>query len=45
MRKSGVDDPYDLPERAEIVIDTRDLASELVAHRILVKPESLGHLR
>jgi len=42
---TGVDDPYEVPERAEVVIDTRDLAPELAAHRILVKLESLGYIR
>ncbi len=35
----------EVPERAEVVIDTRDLAPELAAHRILVKLESLGYIR
>jgi sulfate adenylyltransferase len=42
---TGVDDPYEVPERAEVVIDTQDLAPELAAHRILVKLESLGYIR
>jgi sulfate adenylyltransferase len=42
---TGVDDPYEVPERAEVVIDTRDLPAELAAHRILVKLESLGYIR
>jgi len=42
---TGIDDPYEVPERAEVVIDTRDLAPELAAHRILVKLESLGYIR
>ncbi|MHA1152305.1 MAG: bifunctional sulfate adenylyltransferase/adenylylsulfate kinase [Alphaproteobacteria bacterium] len=42
---TGVDDPYEVPERAEVAIDTRDLTPELAAHRILVKLESLGYIR
>jgi len=42
---TGVDDPYEVPERAEVVIDTQDLSAELAAHRILVKLESLGYIR
>ncbi len=42
---TGIDDPYEVPERAEVVIDTRDLSAELAAHRILVKLESLGYIR
>jgi sulfate adenylyltransferase len=42
---TGVDDPYEVPERAAIVIDTQDLSAELAAHRILVKLESLGYVR
>ena len=42
---TGVDDPYEVPERAAVVIDTQDLSPELAAHRILVKLESLGYAR
>ena len=42
---TGVDAPYEVPERAEVVIDTQDLSAELAAHRILVKLESLGYIR
>ena len=42
---TGVDDPYEVPARAEVVIDTQDLSAELAAHRILVKLESLGYIR
>jgi sulfate adenylyltransferase len=42
---TGVDDPYEVPERAEVVIDTQDLSAELAAHRILVKLENLGYIR
>ena len=42
---TGVDAPYEVPERAEVVIDTQDLSAELAAHRILVKLENLGYIR
>ncbi|MEM7226410.1 MAG: bifunctional sulfate adenylyltransferase/adenylylsulfate kinase [Pseudomonadota bacterium] len=42
---TGIDDPYEEPERAEIVLDTEQLSPELAAHRILVKLESLGFIR
>jgi sulfate adenylyltransferase len=42
---TGISDPYEEPERAELTIDTRGLTPELAAHRILVKLESLGFIR
>ncbi len=42
---TGISDPYEEPENPEIRIDTRSLSPELVAHRILVKLESLGYVR
>lgn len=42
---TGIDDPYEVPETAEITIDTQSLSAELAAHRILVKLESLGYVR
>lgn len=42
---TGIDDPYEEPENAEVVIDTQALTPELAAHRILVKLESLGFIR
>ncbi len=42
---TGVDDPYEIPENAEIVIDTKDLSPDLAAHRILITLEKLGYLR
>jgi sulfate adenylyltransferase len=42
---TGIDDPYEEPEKAEVVIDTLNLSPELAAHRILVKLESLGFVR
>ena len=42
---TGIDDPYEEPERAEIVIDTEALSPELAAHRILLTLENLGFIR
>ncbi len=42
---TGIDDPYEEPENAEIVIHTETLSPDLAAHRILVKLESLGFQR
>ena len=42
---TGIDDPYEAPENAEIVIDTEKLSPELAAHQILVKLESLGYIK
>jgi len=42
---TGIDDPYEVPENAEMVVDTQELSPELAAHRILVKLESLGFIR
>jgi len=42
---TGIDDPYEVPERAEIVIDTADLSPDLAAHRILITLEKLGYIR
>ena len=42
---TGIDDPYETPENAEIEIDTSGVSPELAAHRILIKMESLGLIR
>jgi sulfate adenylyltransferase len=42
---TGISDPYEAPEKAEIVIDTREVSPDQAAHRILVKLESLGYIR
>ncbi|MEE8340270.1 MAG: adenylyl-sulfate kinase, partial [Xanthomonadales bacterium] len=42
---TGIDDPYEVPERAEIVLDTADLSPDLAAHRILITLEKLGYIR
>jgi sulfate adenylyltransferase len=42
---TGISDPYEEPEKAEITIDTRDLSPDHAAHRIVVKLESMGYIR
>ncbi|MEO1202170.1 MAG: bifunctional sulfate adenylyltransferase/adenylylsulfate kinase [Pseudomonadota bacterium] len=42
---TGISDPYEVPENAEMVIDTVDITPDLAAHRILVKLEALGFIR
>jgi len=42
---TGIDDPYEAPEKAEIVMDTLDLSPDLAAHRILITLEKLGYIR
>jgi sulfate adenylyltransferase len=42
---TGIDDPYETPENPELVIDTTDVTPDMLAHRIIVKLESLGFIR
>jgi sulfate adenylyltransferase len=42
---TGISDPYEVPENAEMVIDTVDITPDLAAHRILVKLKSMGFIR
>jgi sulfate adenylyltransferase len=42
---TGIDDPYEEPENAEIVLDTAELSPDLAAHRILLTLEKHGYLR
>jgi sulfate adenylyltransferase len=42
---TGIDDPYEEPENAEVVIHTETLSPDMAAQRILVKLEALGFLR
>jgi sulfate adenylyltransferase len=42
---TGISDPYEVPEHAEMVIDTQELSADLAAHRIIIKLESLGYIR
>jgi sulfate adenylyltransferase len=42
---TGISDPYETPENAEMVIDTVGITPDLAAHRILVKLEAMGFIR
>jgi sulfate adenylyltransferase len=42
---TGISDPYQTPENAEMVIDTVDITPDLAAHRILVKLEAMGFIK
>ena len=42
---TGIDDPYEPPEKPDIEIDTADIRPDLAAHRVFVKLESLGFIR
>jgi sulfate adenylyltransferase len=42
---TGISDPYETPENAEMVIDTVGISPDLAAHRILVKLESMGFIK
>ena len=42
---TGIDDPYEVPENPEMSVDTTDVTPDMLAHRILVKLESLGFIR
>jgi sulfate adenylyltransferase len=42
---TGIDDPYEAPENAEVVIDTSELSPDLAAHRILLTLEKHGYVR
>jgi sulfate adenylyltransferase len=42
---TGISDPYEAPEQPEMRIDTSELTPDLVAHRILVKLESMGFIK
>jgi len=42
---TGIDDPYEDPTDAEIVLDTENLSPDLAAHRILITLEKLGYIR
>jgi sulfate adenylyltransferase len=42
---TGISDPYEVPEKPEMTIDTSELSPDAVAHRIIVKLESLGFIK
>jgi 3'-phosphoadenosine 5'-phosphosulfate synthase len=39
---TGIDDPYEAPERAEVVVDTAKESTEESLHKIVAKLEALG---
>ena len=41
---TGIDDPYETPNKAELVLDTADMSPDEAAHKILLKLESMGLL-
>ena len=45
MNFTGIDDPYEAPENAEIVIDTEKMKPEVAAEKILTYLEERGYLR
>ncbi len=42
---TGISDPYEVPENPELRIDTQGITPDMVAHRILVKLESMGFIK
>jgi sulfate adenylyltransferase len=42
---TGISDPYEVPEKPEMSIDTAELTPDLAAHRVIVKLESLGFIK
>jgi sulfate adenylyltransferase len=41
---TGIDDPYEVPEHPELVLDTATMNRDEAAQRVLVKLQSLGYL-
>ncbi|MAV46321.1 MAG: bifunctional sulfate adenylyltransferase/adenylylsulfate kinase [Alphaproteobacteria bacterium TMED89] len=41
---TGIDDPYEMPKNAELVLDTAEMSPDEAAHKILLKLESMGLL-
>lgn len=39
---TGIDDPYEVPEAAEVVIDTEQLSPDEAAQKIILKLEAMG---
>ena len=42
---TGIDDPYEAPTDAELVINTAELSADLAAHRVLITLEKLGYIK
>ncbi len=41
---TGIDDPYEIPENPEMLIQTEECSPDEAAHRVLLKLESLGFI-
>jgi len=42
---TGIDDPYEVPENPEMVIQTETCSPDEAAHRVLLKLESMGYIQ
>lgn len=42
---TGIDDPYEVPQHPEVVLDTSDISPDECAHRLLLKLENLGFIK
>ena len=42
---TGIDDPYEAPDNAELDINTAELSADLAAHRVLITLEKLGYIK
>ena len=42
---TGIDDPYEVPEKPEMRLDTSEWTPDMSAHNIIVKLEALGFIR
>lgn len=42
---TGIDDPYEVPESPELVVDTRECSPDEAAQRVILKLESLGYIK
>jgi sulfate adenylyltransferase len=42
---TGIDDPYEVPEKPELRLDTSEWTPDMSAHNIIVKLEALGFIR
>lgn len=42
---TGIDDPYEVPGKAELVLDTTEVTPDECAHRVLLRLERLGFIR
>ena len=41
---TGIDDPYEVPENPEMLIQTEECSPDEAAHRVLLKLESMGFI-